>query len=217
MRLNIWVISIIIGALLGIIISFSNVELNTATLILIVVSVFVILAVPIIRIIYILRYSHNMQAVEKLLRKLARTVPYYAAMADLLDGSVDSAAARMGNINNDKLRAVIGANVAFAADRWQEAEQHINQLSHSDAKHVGRALIRLMQDDLNGFESAKRLVEHPGFVHALEANAAFHRGDITKAEEQGELAIQATAGLQRYAYIRYRELRSKQPDRKTFF
>ncbi|WP_127532566.1 hypothetical protein [Paenibacillus kobensis] len=213
-----WAIIIVLGALLGLWMGFKGVEWNAATLILIFVSVFVILAVPaIVRTNYMLRYSRNMSSVESCLKKLSRTIPYYAAMNDLLDGQVESAANRMGNIKNDKLRAVVGANVAIAGERWQEAEQHINQQKHTDVKHVGRAIIRLMQDDWNGFEGAKRLVEHPGLVHALEADAAFRRGDLAKAEQHGELAIEKTAGLQRYALIRYRELSSKQPNRKSYF
>lgn len=211
-------LAIVLGVIIGVWLGLSGTEFHTTTMILIVAGAAVVLyGTWIIRTNYLLRYSRNNHAVDKCVRKLSRTVPYYAAICDLIDGKPEAAAARMGNIKNDKLRAVLGANLAIAGGRWQEAEQHINRQDNNDAKNVARALVRLMQDELSGFEEAKRMVDHPGFVYALDAEAAFRRGDIVKADELGDLAISHTAGLQRYVFIRYRELRSAESDRKSYF
>jgi hypothetical protein len=209
---------IVLGVIIGVWLGLSGTEFNTTTMIIIVAcAVAIIYGAWIIRMNYVLRYSRNNLAVDNCIRKLSRTVPYYAAVCDLIDGKPEAAAARMGNIKSDKLRAVLGANLAIASQRWQEAEQHINRQDNNDVKHVARALVRLMQDDLIGFEEAKRMVDHPGLRNALEAEAAFRSGDLMKADELGELAISHTAGLQRYVFIRYRELRSNEPNRRTYF
>ncbi|PWW08594.1 hypothetical protein DFQ01_101317 [Paenibacillus cellulosilyticus] len=211
-------LAIVLGVIIGVWLGMSGTEFNTSTLIIIVAcAVIVIYGALLMQMNYVLRYSRNNQAVDKCIRKLSRTVPYYAAVCDLIDGKPESAAARMGNIKSDKLRAVMGANLAIASERWQEAEQHINRQDNNDVKYVSRALTRLLQDDQSGFEQSMRMVDHPGLKYALEAEAAFRQGDLTKADELGDLAINNTAGLQRYALIRYRELRTAEPNRKTYF
>jgi|GEM_PF-2163611 hypothetical protein len=211
-------LAIVIGVIIGVWLGMSDTEVSTSTVFIFVAcAAVVIYGTSIIRMNYVLRYSRNNRTVDKYIRKLSRTIPYYAAVCDLLDGKLESAAARMGNIKNDKLRAVLGANLALASERWQEAEQHINQQDNNDVKYVARALVKLLQDDQSGFEQSKRMVDHQGLKYALEAEEAFRRGDIIKADELGELAISHTAGLQRYAFIRYRELRIAEPNRKTYF
>jgi hypothetical protein len=211
-------LAIVLGVIIGVWLGLSGTEFNTTTMIIIVAcAVAIIYCAWIIRTNYVLRYSRNNLAVDKCIRKLGRSVPYYAAVCDLIDGKPEAAAARMGNIKSDKLRAVLGANLAIASQRWQEAEQHIYRQDNNDVKYVARALVRLMQDDLIGFEEAKRMVDHPGLRYALEAEAAFRSGDLMKADELGELAISHTAGLQRYVFIRYRELRSNEPNRRSYF
>ncbi|MBD3920571.1 hypothetical protein H8B09_17540 [Paenibacillus sp. PR3] len=210
--------AVVLGIIIGVWLGMSGTNFNTTTLILIVAGIVVVsYGAWIIPTNYLLRYSRNNDAVDKCIRKLGRTIPYYAAVCDLIDGKPESAAEKLGSINNDKLRAVLGANLAIASERWQEAEQHINQQDNNDVKYVARALVRLLQDDQSGFEQSKRMVDHQGLKYALEAEEAFRRGDFTKADELGELAIAHTAGLQRYAFIRYRELRVAEPNRKTYF
>ncbi|MWC28590.1 hypothetical protein [Paenibacillus sp. MMS18-CY102] len=213
-----WGVLLVLGGILGAILGFNGAELNGKTLLAIFgCALVLVLAVYIIPLNYALRYSRNDRYVARSLQRISRSNPYYAAISDMLEGHLESAAARLGSIKNDKLRAVIGANIAMENRLWHEAEKHINMQNNNDVRNVGKALLRLYQDDWKGFEEAKRLVDHQGLLYALDADAAFRKEEFAKADELGALAIAHTAGLQRYALIQYRELRSKEPQRRSYF
>ncbi|EFM08859.1 conserved hypothetical protein [Paenibacillus curdlanolyticus YK9] len=213
-----WGILLVLGGILGVFLGYNGAELSGKTLLIIFGCVLIVaLALNIIQTNYVLRYSRNDHTVAKTLQRLSRSTPYFAAISDLLEGRTESAAARLGSIKNDKLRAVVGAAIAMENGLWHEAEKHIHIQDNNDARNTSKALLRLYQDDWKGYEEAKRLVDHQGLQYALEADAAFRRGDLAKADELGELAIAHTAGMQRYALIRYRELRSKEPQRRNYF
>ncbi|MFM9278939.1 hypothetical protein [Paenibacillus jiagnxiensis] len=54
-------------------------------------------------------------------------------------------------------------------------------------------------------------------IHALEAEAAFRKGELDKAEKYGDIAIHGANGLQRYILVKSRERQLNNPVRETFF
>ncbi|WP_152619378.1 hypothetical protein [Cohnella kolymensis] len=123
----------------------------------------------------------------------------------------------MPKIKNREIRANADAYYYIETNRLAEAKEVVPQIKNPDARHLYSAMIALIENDWAAFEEMKSKIRHKGVKYALDADAAYKKGDYEQARSFGDLAISHSAGLQRYIFIKGLEHQKNNPHRQSYF
>ncbi|MFC5470675.1 hypothetical protein ACFPPD_18465 [Cohnella suwonensis] len=166
--------------------------------------------------IYVLRFSNNPKEVEAYLKKAVRN-PFYEAGVDLMNGNIAHAATVARNIKNEQQRIIIMTDIQIEWKNAEAAAQLASRIKHRDTRYVFFAHIALLRSDWKAFETAKSRLKKPAVLFALDANAAFRKGQIEEAKRCGDLAIANAKGLLRYSFMKTLERQQNNPNRESYF
>jgi hypothetical protein len=213
-----WSFIIVIGFAIGIWYGFNESKFNATQSLFILAGSILILSILAVYgyAIYVLRFSRNMKEVGAYWIRLTKH-PYYATMNDLINGRSEAGLSKLPLIKNPQLRSISEANLNLDLGKIHDARQATDLIRNSDIRHVNYAHIAMIQGDWPAYEHMKSKVKRASYRHALEADAAFRKHDFEEAKHLGDLAIEGSAGVQRYLYIRLLERQLNNPNRESYF
>lgn len=164
----------------------------------------------------IIRHSTNVEQMDKFLRRRKRK-PFAGHL--YADVHRDYATARelAYRIPNPKLRTYALISTAISLKEWDEVEALLADVQDEEYKNDVCAIVALIQRDWERFYELKATVKNELSALALEAEEAFARGDITKADHLGQQVIHRSKGLAKYVYAKGLEINRTNPNRETYF
>lgn len=169
---------------------------------------------------YLYLFSKDMRengAVADHLKRL-RKYPYYNALSYFINGEYLEAKKLLPKIKNKEMQAQAAAMVLMEDQNTiNEAEEYIKRLKTKRAKDFLFAQLASTKRDWARFEMYKNKVGRKGLRYALEADAAYRKGNLDEAKHFGDLAISATKGLQRFIFIKSLDSQKKNPNRDSYF
>jgi hypothetical protein len=167
-------------------------------------------------VVYVVSFSKNMKEVEKYLRKLKKN-PYYGSVLHIINGEFNDAENTLPKIKNKGLRAVCEVFLHLENNNINEAIKANEGIKDQEIRSFNRAVIAMLQKDWLTFEENQRKLKNKGYQFALNADAAFRKGNYEQSKYYGDLAIKNTAGLQRYMFIKQLERQENNPNRESYF
>jgi hypothetical protein len=212
-----WITIVLVGGAFGIWFGMSGIEMYSLRGVLILASFIFILSITIVSAhhFYVLYVTKNIGEVETYLTKAKS--PYYVFTRNMINHNFEEAAGILSKIKNPQLRSIAETHYYIETNRLTEVKQVLPQIKNQEARHIYNAMIALIENDWTAFEKMKGKIKHKGAKCALEADAAFKKGDHKQAESLGDLAISNSSGLQRYIFIKALEQQKDNLNRKSYF
>lgn len=169
-----------------------------------------------VRTIRIVRSTENMEKVERFVMR-RKDRPYNAALLATLHGDYDAARRFAKEIPNPNVRRALDLIILAKQGRYEEVLELLPLVRNKAYVHEMRAKIALMSKDWVTYEEHMQHVKREVTRLALEADAAFVRGNMEEAERLGGEAISRARGMYRYVLVKERELNERDPARRTYF
>ncbi len=166
----------------------------------------------------IMFFTKNVNLVERYLQK-RRKNPYYAVMIASANKDFEAAEQNLNKLSSlyNQSKMIIKSSILLETNQLEEAEKTIGQIKAETAKNHNLALLGLIKGDWDLFNQSKARLKNQTFVHALEAEAAYHRGDYQEADLSGTLAINSSGGFQKWVLVKSLEHQKNNPDRRSYF
>ena len=208
------IILVVFCLLAGLLMGFFNLDLNPYVIIpILFVIVFCLLFA---RNLYIFNRSANMKEVKKLLHRY-RKRPYLRFLMEEINGNELEAEKYLAQVKNDQQK-VMGTTALYIRRKdFEQAKIENDKIKNEGIRHYNRALIALMEDDMEEFQAYKLKINRPVTKLIVETEEAYKKGNIEEAEKLGNQAISTAKGLQKYALINSLEREKKNPNRESYF
>ncbi|MDQ0112548.1 hypothetical protein [Paenibacillus harenae] len=189
------------GVGIGFLLDFSGVELQMLSLLLNIFIIAVVLYYGYY--FYIMLISKNVSLVDKYISKRSKH-PYYALLTAMVKKQYSEAERYMNKLGSiyNQTKIALASSIQLETRQLREAEKNIKKIKNKNIHNHNFALLALMNGDTNLFEKYKSQVKHKGLQYALEAEAAYARGEMDQAEKFGELAISTSAGVQKWVFVK---------------
>ncbi|MFB5267711.1 hypothetical protein ACE41H_13095 [Paenibacillus enshidis] len=165
--------------------------------------------------VYVVKYMKNYAKIEKALKQAEN--PYFRMIYYMVNGDLEKAAREQEKVKGKQMQLTTKVQIDLESRDIAKAESIVDQIRHPNPGPYFKALIAIYKNDWDDFEAQKALLKQQVLIHALEAEAAFRRGEHDQAEKYGDLAIEGANGLQRYILMKSRERKKGSPMRETYF
>lgn len=165
--------------------------------------------------VYVVKYMKNHAKLEKALKQAEN--PYFRMIYYMVNGDLEKAAREQEKVKGKQMQLTTKVQIDLESRDIVKAESIVDQIRHPNPRPYFKALIAIYKNDWDDFEAQKALLKQQVLIHALEAEAAFRRGEHDQAEKHGDLAIEGANGLQRYILMKSRERKKDSPMRETYF
>jgi hypothetical protein len=165
--------------------------------------------------VYVVKLMKDHTRIEKALKQSEN--PYFRMVFYLVNGDLKTAAHEQEKVKGRQMQLMTKVQLDLERRDMVEAERIADQIKHSDIRHYSKALIAIHKRDWDDFEAQKAKLKQQVLIHALEAEAAFRKGEHDQAEKHGDLAIEGANGIQRYILMKSLEQKKNSPIRETFF
>ncbi|MDP4098266.1 hypothetical protein OIN60_16025 [Paenibacillus sp. P96] len=165
--------------------------------------------------VYVVKHMKNHAKIERRLKQAGN--PYFRMIYYMVNGDLETAAQEQKEVKGKQMQLMTKVQLALESRDMVEAERIADQIKHSNIRYYSKALIAIYKRDWDDFEAQKEQLKQQVLIHALEAEAAFRRGELEKADKHGNLAIEGAAGVQHYILIKSRDRQEKNHGRVTYF
>ena len=210
-----FIISVGIGLLLG----YYDLELSLIDFTVMVAGLTLLLHLDQIVSFFVLYFSRNMDLVGKFLRKQKH--PYYRALLDITKGNYAEASKKVERLKNwgrqQQMRAILKAALYLENNHLSEAKRETELIKSPEVRAYNYALIALKENEWESFAQLKSKLKNKALQYILEAEEAYKKGNLEKAELFGNQAIEAARGLQRYLLVASLERQETNADRDSYF
>lgn len=157
-----------------------------------------------------------MWEVERYLNK-AKKHPYYDSLLHIINGEFNEAENILPKIKNKGLQLACKVILHLENKNLNEASDDNKNIKNPNIRHSNDAMIAMLRNDWQTFEEMKNKINNEALQCALDADAAFRKGHYDEAKHIGNLAIERTAGLQRFIWIKSSERQERNPSRESYF
>lgn len=210
-----FVISLGIGLLTG----FYNLELSIFHYASIVYGLLVLIFLDHIMSFFVLFFSRDMDRVKKNLYKQKK--PFYTALLDITNGNYDEANKKVEHLKNwgrqKQLRALLKAGLYIEMNNISAAKRETEIIKNPEVRTYNYALIALKENQWEPFRLYKSKLKNKVFLYILEAEKEYKNGNLEKAEQLGNLAIESSKGLQKYILLTSLERQQTSLNRESYF
>ncbi|MFB5761446.1 hypothetical protein [Paenibacillus medicaginis] len=165
--------------------------------------------------VYVVKFMKDLARIEKGLKQAEN--PYFRMIYYMVNGDLENAAREQEKVKGKQMQLTTKVQINLESRDIAEAENIVDQIRHPNSRPYFKALIAIYKKDWDDFEAQKVQLKQQVLVHALEAEAAFCKGELDQAEKHGDLAIEGADGLQRYILVKSRERQQNSPMRETYF
>ena len=179
--------------------------LNFPEILIFIIAYIIVFAVLLSPILYYLYRSKNMEKLEKFLVKRQRH-PYYQfvyGMANKNDSLIEEAFTKLQKKPRRKsFQAYIQTCYALYKRNTEEAKKFVNGIQRVTLKNYYQVAIALEENNL---QEAKNLMQKPlkpWMIHTLSADLEKRQGNLDKASEHANKALELTRGLQYYILVK---------------
>lgn len=192
-----WLFVILLGITTGLICVIFQFSFWLAIVMIIVVGM-----LSIIRIVYIMYGTRNMELVHSYLKRY-KNKPLFAYMLTLEEGNKEleiQAMERMiAHYRQPLVKYTYEMNRAIYVEDFDQAAYFAEKLGKHPNGNYGKALVAAANGNLE--EARNILLKYEWMHFALEAMIAYYAKDRATFIQQAELAVNATRGLQRFAMV----------------
>jgi hypothetical protein len=161
-----------------------------------------------------------MDLVERYLQR-KRKHPYYAMLLEMANGNYEQAERFAYQLKSggmyDQARNSALVHILIEHNRLEEAKEMAEKIKNHNIRYHNLAIIALQQENGSLFEKLVNEIKHNGIRYALQAEAAYRRGDLAEAERLGVLAISSTGGIHKYILIKSLERQQNNSARRSYF
>lgn len=214
-----YVLLIVISLGIGVLTGFYGLELTVVHFILIVFGLLVLIFLDHILSFCVLFFSRDMDRVERILYKQKQ--PYFTALLYIAKGNYDEANKKVELLKNwgrqKQMRASLKAGLNIEMNNLSAAKKETEIIKNPELRSYNYALIALMENQWESFRMHKSKLKNKVFLYILEAEKEYKNGNMEKAEQLGNLAIEASKGLQKYMLLTSLARQRITPNRESFF
>ncbi|MGG4448984.1 hypothetical protein [Brevibacillus porteri] len=203
---------ILLGTAGGITISFLDIEPTPMVWIIFFVIAFGIL---IGKDLYIFKFSTNMNTVERYVKHSKQ--PYYRFLYAYLHDNEAEAEKELAKMTSDKLRAYITIVVELHRGNYDLVEKALGKIDSSEHRHYYSAHIALLKNDQDAYNQHRAEIKNRIYQLSLDAEVAYHQGNMAEAELCGQLAIAESKGIQKYLMIKTLDKNKRNLHRNSYF
>ncbi|GED59502.1 hypothetical protein ABER61_15490 [Brevibacillus formosus] len=203
---------ILLGAAGGITIFFLDIEPTPMVWITFFLIAFVIL---IGKDLYIFKFSSNMNTVERYVKNSKQ--PYYRFLYAYLHDNEAEAEKELVKLTSDKLRAYITVVVELHRDNYDLVENALGKIDSSEHRHYYSAHLALLKNNQDDYNQHRSAIKNRIYQLLLDAEVAYHQGNMAEAEQYGQLAIAKSKGVQKYLLIKTLEKSKRSQHRNSYF
>ncbi|RTZ55009.1 hypothetical protein EKO25_14925 [Bacillus sp. SAJ1] len=189
-----FILAFIIAVLAGTVLTI----LNVPEILVFIIAYIIVFAVLLSPVLYSLYRSKNMEKLEKFLVKRQRH-PYYQfiyGMANKNDCLIEEAFTKLQKKPRRKsFQAYIQTFYALYKQNPEEAKKFVNGIQTITLKNYYEVVIAIEENNL---QEAKKLMQKPlkpWMIHALSAELEKKHGNLDKASEHANKAMELTRGL----------------------